>query len=279
MASSEEAGLGSPKDVLSNMSPEARKEAYNKLLVASSPILVFQESASRPIEFFVPGKPTQWPALPLAKCREYDEQETNAVFYGSNHFNLVDTTTRRETSILQAFLVSPTPAHARLLSHMSLSFPGLEAIQGRPEALGLSQDGEYLLPKGRKDLDEPLEQTAQRETFEETGIRVRLLPVNIDTLATLPSSIKAKDRPTGVTEPIAVTQRFNTKNILKIIFWYVAAGDSTTAREEGTQQENEEFDTVWVGFDNVNSTLSFEDDRGIVEAAIAAVCRGVPQTS
>jgi hypothetical protein len=140
MASSEEAGLGA-KDVLSNMSPEARKDAYNKMLVALSPIFVFQESASRPIEFFVPGKPTQWPALPLAKCREYNEQETNAVFYGSNHFNLVDTTTRRETSILRAFLVSPTPDHARLLSRMSLSFPALEEVQGRPEALGLTQDG------------------------------------------------------------------------------------------------------------------------------------------
>ncbi|KAF5263312.1 hypothetical protein FOXYS1_5941 [Fusarium oxysporum] len=141
MASSEEAGLGSPKDVLSNMSPEARKDVYNKMLVASGPVFVFQESASRPVEFFVPGKPTQWPALALAKCREYNEQETDAVFYGSNHFHLVDTTTRRETSILQAFLVSLTSTHTRLLSHISLSFPALEAVQGRPEALGLQQDG------------------------------------------------------------------------------------------------------------------------------------------
>ncbi|KAH9898829.1 hypothetical protein F4778DRAFT_743218 [Xylariomycetidae sp. FL2044] len=115
------------------------------MLVALSPIFVFQESASRPIEFFVPGKPTQWPELELARCREYNEQETNEVFYGSNHFNLVDTTTRRETSILQAFLVSLTPAHARLLSHLSLSFPALEAVQGQPEALGLKQEGMHTL--------------------------------------------------------------------------------------------------------------------------------------
>lgn len=141
MASSEDAGLGSAKDVLSNMSPEARKDTYNKMLVASSPILVFQESPNRPIEFFVPGKPTQWPALTLAKFREYNEQETNAVFYGSNHFNLVDTTTQREASILHTFLVSPTPTHARLLSHMSLSFPVLQTVQGQPEALGLAEEG------------------------------------------------------------------------------------------------------------------------------------------
>ncbi|KAM0419062.1 hypothetical protein ACHAPT_012001 [Fusarium lateritium] len=139
--------------------------------------------------------------------------------------------------------------------------------------------GEYLLPKGRKDLDEPLEQTAQRETFEETGIRVQLLPVEIDTLATLPSSMKAKDRPKAVTEPIAMTQRVTKEGILKIIFWYIAVGDSTTVREEGTQQENEDFDTVWVDFDQIDSTLSFEEDRGVAEAAIAAVCRGLPQAS
>ncbi|QPC80148.1 hypothetical protein HYE68_010900 [Fusarium pseudograminearum] len=145
MVPSEEAGPGSPKDVLSGMSPEARKDAYNKLLVASNPIFVFQESASRPVEFFVPGKPTQWPALALTKCREYNEQETNAVFYGSNHFNFVDTTTQRETSILQAFLVSSTPANAYLLSHMSLSFPALEAVQGQPEAVRLTQGGTHAL--------------------------------------------------------------------------------------------------------------------------------------
>ncbi|PTD03454.1 hypothetical protein FCULG_00012817 [Fusarium culmorum] len=145
MAPSEEAGLGSPEDVLSGMSPEVRKDAYNKMLVASNPILVFQESASRPVEFFVPGKPTQWPELVLMKCREYNEQETNAVFYGSNHFNFVDTTTQRETSILQAFLVSSTSANAHLLSHMSLSFPALEAAQGQPEAVRLTQGGTHAL--------------------------------------------------------------------------------------------------------------------------------------
>ncbi|KAL4727902.1 hypothetical protein ACLX1H_004599 [Fusarium chlamydosporum] len=140
MPSRVEAGLHSPKDVLSNMSPEDRKQAYKKLLVASSPIFVFQESPSRPIEFFVQGKPPRWPELALAKCREYNEQEANAVFYGSNHFNLVDTTTKREKSVLRAFLVSLTPTYARLLSHLSVSFPALDTVQGRPEALVLKQD-------------------------------------------------------------------------------------------------------------------------------------------
>ncbi|KAH6960335.1 hypothetical protein DER45DRAFT_592504 [Fusarium avenaceum] len=125
MASGEEAKLASPKDVFSNMSAEAGKQACNKLLVPLSPIFVFQESASRPTEFFVP--------------------ETNAVFYGSNHFNLVNTTAQRETSTLQAFLASLTSTDASLLSHLSLSFPALEAAQGRPETLGLGQDGMHTL--------------------------------------------------------------------------------------------------------------------------------------
>ncbi|KAL7928016.1 hypothetical protein V8C35DRAFT_285589 [Trichoderma chlorosporum] len=145
MASSEKVRSGSPKDVFFNMSPEARSDAYNKMLVASAPVFVFQESTSRPIEFFSPGRPTQWPELALAKCREYNEQETDAVFYGSNHFHLVDTTMGRETSILQAFLCSITSTNARLISRLSLSFPALEAVQGRSEASGLQQDGMHSL--------------------------------------------------------------------------------------------------------------------------------------
>ncbi|KAL7899221.1 hypothetical protein HDV63DRAFT_334161 [Trichoderma sp. SZMC 28014] len=140
MALSEKVRSGSPKDVF-NMSPEARGDAYNKMLVTSGPVFVFQDPTSRPIEFFSPGKPTQWPELALAKFREYNEQETNAAFYGLNHFHLVDTTMRRETLILQAFLGSITPTDARLLSHLSLSFPALEAVRGRSEESGLQQDG------------------------------------------------------------------------------------------------------------------------------------------
>lgn len=141
MVSSEQARLGSPKDILSKISPEARRDACNKILVASGPVFVFQDSTSRPVEFFVLGKSTQWPALALAKFREYDEKETDAVFYGLNHFHLVDIAARRETSILQAFLASLTSTNAHLLSHMSISFPAFEAAQGRPEVLGVQKDG------------------------------------------------------------------------------------------------------------------------------------------
>ena len=135
--------------------------------------------------------------------------------------------------------------------------------------------GEYFLPKGRKDVNEPLDQAALRETFEETGVRVQLLPVDIDTKATFPSSLAQSDRPKLVTEPIAVAQRV-ANGTLKIIFWYVAAGDSTIAPKEGTQQEDEDFDTIWADFYNALTTLSFDDDQRIAQAAIAAARKGLP---
>ncbi|KAI0903357.1 NUDIX hydrolase domain-like protein [Ustulina deusta] len=138
----------------------------------------------------------------------------------------------------------------------------------------LRKTGEYMLPKGHKDLSETLEQTATRETFEETGIRVELLPVKIDTLATLPSPREAKGYPQAVIEPIAMTQRTAEGGPLKIIFWFVAVADSTTTREEGTQQENEEFDTIWADFHDIASTLSFDNDRRVAQAAIDAVLGG-----
>lgn len=161
---------------------------------------------------------------------------------------------------------------------ISCGTASLDVKRSKVLLVRMRRTGEYTLPKGHKDLHETLEQAALRETFEETGIRVELLPVAIDTHATTPSPIGPMGRPTTVTEPIAVTQR-TAQGALKIIFWYVGSADSTTIREEGTQQENEEFDTVWADFDTVASTLSFDDDRRVVKAAIAAVCSGVTEGS
>jgi 8-oxo-dGTP pyrophosphatase MutT (NUDIX family) len=135
---------------------------------------------------------------------------------------------------------------------------------------------EVFLPKGRKDIGESLEQAALRETFEETGVQVQLLPVEIKTLATIPSSLDASTSPTikTVTEPIAVSQRV-TNGQLKIIFWYVASGDSDAALLDRPHQENEDFDTVWVAFEKIQETVSFEDDLSIARAAIKAVQKGV----
>lgn len=51
----------------------------------------------------------------------------------------------------------------------------IDVERGKVLLIRSRKTGEYLLPKGRKDLGEPLEQPALRETFEETGVRVALL--------------------------------------------------------------------------------------------------------
>ncbi|KAF5659078.1 nudix domain-containing protein [Fusarium heterosporum] len=127
--------------------------------------------------------------------------------------------------------------------------------------------GEVMLPKGRKEVGENLENTALRETFEETGVTPHLLPVDIVSLATTNPGFP---RPQEVVEPFAVSQR-TTNGILKIIFWYMAIADSTAAPEEGTQQEDEDFETVWISFEDAGSILSHEDDRRIAQRAIDMV--------
>ncbi|RGP75517.1 nudix domain-containing [Fusarium sporotrichioides] len=131
--------------------------------------------------------------------------------------------------------------------------------------------GEYMLPKGRKNIGEALEETALRETFEETGVKAQLLPVHITSIAT---TAQGTDRPREITEPIAVSQRMARDGVLKIMFWYIGTADSMIAPKQGTQQEGEDFDPVWVSFGDVESTVSWDDDRRIVSKAIDTVQKG-----
>ncbi|KAK2804682.1 hypothetical protein FQN50_006521 [Emmonsiellopsis sp. PD_5] len=131
-------------------------------------------------------------------------------------------------------------------------------------------NGEHFLPKGRKDIGETLEQTAMRETFEETGHRVELLPLKIQTLATVPTTIlDSAEKQDKITEPVAVQQRVTKGGTLKIIFWFAAKGNSAERQEKReVQQEGEDFGTVWVSFEDALGTLSFDDDRQIVEEVL-----------
>ena len=126
--------------------------------------------------------------------------------------------------------------------------------------------GEILLPKGRKNIDESLQQAAIRETFEETGYQASLLPLEFPTLAT-----SASDRQRAITEPIAVTQR-NAGRKLKIIFWFAAEVDLEKPREKGTQQEGEDFEPIWLDVADAIPSLTFEDDKDIVKKVILAAC-------
>lgn len=130
----------------------------------------------------------------------------------------------------------------------------------------LRKTGEYCLPKGRKDVGEQLEATAVRETYEETGYIVELLPLQ------LTGTFYGDDdvRSGGTTEPVAVTQR-TTQGVLKIIFWYAARGDSCAIRQMNTtEQDDEDFDAVWCPMDEVVQLLTFHDDKTITARVIEA---------
>jgi 8-oxo-dGTP pyrophosphatase MutT (NUDIX family) len=140
----------------------------------------------------------------------------------------------------------------------------------------LRKTGEYCLPKGRKDVGEQLEATAVRETYEETGYIVEVLPHQLTTLATLHRNDVRSAIPGGTTEPVAVTQR-TTQGVLKIIFWYAARGDSCAIRQMNTtEQDNEDFDAVWCPMDEVVQLLTFHDDKTIAARVINAARGAVP---
>jgi len=140
----------------------------------------------------------------------------------------------------------------------------------------LRKTGEYCLPKGRKDVGEQLEATAVRETYEETGYIIELLPLQLTTLATLPGNDDVRSAiPGGTTEPVAVTQRTTTQGVLKIIFWYAARGDSCSIRQMNTtEQDDEDFDAVWCPMDEVDRLLTFHEDKMITARVIEAARAG-----
>ena len=80
-----------------------------------------------------------------------------------------------------------------------------------------TRDNYYFLPKGRKNANEPLERAAEREGFEESGYRNRLLP--------LPMRHRATDGVEGreefVTEPLWMQLLPLTSRAQYTLFWFV----------------------------------------------------------
>ena len=123
--------------------------------------------------------------------------------------------------------------------------------------------GEYMLPKGRKNVGETLGAAAVRETLEESGFKCCLFEHRLHTNA---QELGGSSH----TEPIAVQQRMN-QGVRKIIFWYIAEVDSCSQRMSDTQEEGEDFDVEWVCIENAASKCSFDDDRKILAKALETV--------
>jgi 8-oxo-dGTP pyrophosphatase MutT (NUDIX family) len=122
---------------------------------------------------------------------------------------------------------------------------------------------EIFLPKGRKNENERLRTAALRETYEETGYPATILPLKLPTNATNRTADEAH------TEPIAITQRV-TDGILKLIFWYAASVDFRAHPDQGTQQEGEDFEAIWMDCRHGVTALAFADDREVARLAVNA---------
>jgi hypothetical protein len=115
----------------------ARDDIYRRVLVAAHPLYLFQETGSEAVEMFAPERPARWLAL-LYTNRQVRE-EASEVLYGSNNFTFMDTT-RHQANLLQSFLNCIGPVNAGHLSHICISLPVAESVEGQPGEILLRED-------------------------------------------------------------------------------------------------------------------------------------------
>ncbi|KAF5138135.1 hypothetical protein E5D57_001916 [Metarhizium anisopliae] len=138
------------------------------------------------------------------------------------------------------------------------------------------------LPKGRKNIGEDIHAAALREAHEETGIPVALLALRVATRATptedmLPLVARTPDGfPEDVTtamrscEPVAVCHhRCPGTLAYKLVFWYVARGDSSLRPVDGTKEAWEEhYQVEWVDARAAAGRMSVAADGEVIQKAI-----------
>lgn len=140
---------------------------------------------------------------------------------------------------------------------------------------------QFFLPKGRKNHGETLESAAVRETYEETGYPCKLLQHNsLPTKAPLgsssPNDTQEENNSTAQikspeselhTEPFAVQQWVYQDGTRKLIFWFLAVGNSMQLPHENTQDEGEDFEAFWFDRDSSLAIATYDDDRKLIEKA------------
>lgn len=151
----------------------------------------------------------------------------------------------------------------------------------------------WQLPKGRKNLDEDLRDTAIRETYEETGYRVKLVPIPVLTRATRPRGsttpsvrlaalvsamlLADKNDKNTVddlsTEPVGMAQFCEAQDCLgteatKMSFFYLAElEDTDAAPDQDTQDPGEGLEATWMSVGDAESELKFEAEKEALRTA------------
>ncbi|KAK0628627.1 hypothetical protein B0T17DRAFT_488116 [Bombardia bombarda] len=133
----------------------------------------------------------------------------------------------------------------------------------------------YQLPKGRRNIEETMLSAAVRETYEETGYRVKPLQLNIATRATPAVREPGQGNPL-VTDGFVSTEYLggclhedpDAAGSTKTTFFYAATADSTAVPETDTQEEWEKLVPSWIDISDAATTLRF---KGEVAAVMKAV--------
>jgi adenylylsulfate kinase-like enzyme len=180
---------------------------------------------------------------------------------------------------LQALLNKCYSRKINLFSHQFVLSAGSILIQKSTDKVCLIHQlegkREWLLPKGRKNVNETLLAAAVRETFEETGYHCSLMPLVMKTRAT-PLTITNEHirdisrKISDISEPLMISLREieATPTNQKIIFWYVTQIDEQFPRQTNTQMMNENFEAKLVSVDEANRLLTYDDDKELVRTAL-----------
>ena len=126
----------------------------------------------------------------------------------------------------------------------------------------------YQLPKGRRNLNESMLAAALRETYEETGLQVTPLQLDIATRAT-PAKTELSDtskKPPNITVGHPSNEHVGAclypdpqseTEALKIVYFFAATAECSDTPDSGTQEEWEKLDAKWIPLSEVSSTLRF----------------------